>query len=87
MKSFSVYYAIDRETGEYACMGIGSRGKASALKAQMYADAKDPKIASKYKGGAVYNDYGLVSTRSFAKPAEEPKKEAPKKTRKKVSEE
>ena len=81
MKSFSVYYAIERATGEYVCMGIGSRGKASELKAKMYADAKDSKVASKYKGGAIYNDYGLVSVRSFAMPKEEPKK-----PRKKVSE-
>jgi len=86
MKSFSVYYAIDRVTGEYVAMGIGSRGKASELKAKMYADVKDPKIASKYKGGAVYNDYGLIATRSFPKPKEEPKKSVSAKS-KKVSEE
>jgi hypothetical protein len=85
MKSFSVYYAIERKTGKYACMGIGNRGDVAKLKEQMYEDMSKEEVCSKYGSGAVYTDYGLVAVRSFKEP--EVKKEAPKKTRKKASEE
>lgn len=87
MKSFSVYYAIDRKTGKRECLGMGERGDSSSLKEQLYADMSDADKCKKYMGGAVYTDYGMVAIRPFKEPAEEPKKEAPKKTRKKVSEE
>ena len=52
---------------------------------QMYEDMSKEEVCSKYGSGAVYTDYGLVAVRSFKEP--EVKKEAPKKTRKKASEE
>ena len=86
MKAFSVYYAIERKTGKYVCMGIGSRGDLAKLKEQMYSDIVDSDACAKYSSGAVYTDYGVASVRSFPEPKVEPKKVAPKKT-KKVSEE
>ena len=85
MKSYSVYYAVERSTGKYVCMGIGNRGDVAKLKDQMYEDMDKSDFCSKYSSGAVYTDYGLVAIRSFKEP--EAKKEAPKKTRKKASEE
>ena len=82
MKAFSVYYAIDRETGDYSCMGIGDRGDVAKLKEQMYFDMSKEDFCAKYGSGAIYTDYGLVAVRSFKMP-----KVQPKKTRKKISEE
>jgi len=86
MKAFSVYYAIERKTGKYVCMGIGSRGELAELKSKMYSDISDSDVCAKYSSGAVYTDYGMVAIRSFPMPKVEPKKASPKKT-KKVSEE
>jgi len=82
MKAFSVYYAIERKTGKYVCMGIGGAEDKHKLKEQMFEDMAKNDICAKYSSGAVYNHYGLVAVRSFQMP-----KEAPKKTRKKISEE
>lgn len=82
MKAFSVYYAIERKTGKYICMGIGNRGDLAKLKDQMYSDIANPDVCSKYGSGAVYSDYGMVAVRSFPMPKVEPKKVAPKKTKK-----
>tara|TARA_R110001632_G_scaffold147559_1_gene264614 strand:- start:303 stop:539 length:237 start_codon:yes stop_codon:yes gene_type:complete len=78
MKAYAVYYAVERKTGEYVCMGIGDRGAKAKLKDQMYADMAKKTICSKYSSGAVYTDYGLVAIRSFPMPV---------KTLKKISEE
>lgn len=82
MKAFSVYYAIDRKTGDYSCMGIGNRGDVAKLKEQMYSDMSKDDVCAKYGSGAVYTDYGLVAVRSFKMPEVKQKK-----TRKKISEE
>ena len=54
MKAFSVYYAIDRKTGDYSCMGIGNRGDVAKLKEQMYSDMSKDDVCAKYGSGAVY---------------------------------
>lgn len=81
MTKYALYYAVERDSDELVCIALDKAGEMANLKAKAKADMFDAKFASQYKTIIIADYYGLKNQYKV------PFQEAPKKTRKKISEE
>lgn len=81
MTKYALYYAIERESDKMVCIGLDSSGAIAVLKEKAKADMQDAKFANQYKTIVLADYHGLKNQYKV------PFQEAPKKTRKKISEE
>lgn len=81
MTKFALYYAVERGTGKLVCISLEPSGQIAILKDQAKSDMTDAKFANQYETIVLADYYGLKNQYKV------PFQEAPKKTRKKISEE
>ena len=81
MTKFALYYAIERGSDELVCIKLGKASDMAVLKDEAKSDMADASFANKYGTIVLVSHHGLKNQYKV------PFQEAPKKTRKKISEE
>ena len=78
MTKFSLYYALERDSGKPVCISIEDASKMPMLQAQAKKDMYDASFASKYSAVILASNYGVKN--QYKVPFQElPKKASRKK--------